>query len=325
MELSEKYIYRVYLARSFSNAAKTLYISQPSLSAAIANKEKELGFRIFDRTTKPISLTKEGEIYVEMLEEIMQCESNMSRRLNQLKKPSRKVISIGSTLYTSYYLLPTVCGAFYRRYPDIEVTFDVGNVNLGHTLFQKLDNKKLDILFSYKYDEKKHKIYPVFEEQVVLAMHKCFLKESLLPFVITRDELLEKSYLPEKEKIDVRLFRDIPFLEFSKNGSTTHYMSNILQHYSVSNYSILNVIHSGVHFNMMCAGVGAILTSTSAVRVSNFCTDDIVYFAFPKEISSRKIYAVLRKHDNVYEAVERFLDVVKEVCSSDESLSIYYK
>ena len=83
MELSEKYIYRTYLAKSFSKAARALYVSQPSLSAAIASKEKELGFRIFDRSTKPISLTREGEIYIEMLEEILQSESNMLRRMHR--------------------------------------------------------------------------------------------------------------------------------------------------------------------------------------------------------------------------------------------------
>lgn len=325
MELSEKYIYRVYIAGSFSKAAKALYISQPSLSAAVANKEKELGFRVFDRTTKPISLTKEGEIYIEMLEDVIECENNMNHRLNQLKKPSRKVISIGSTIYTSYYLLPTICGAFYRRYPDVEVKIDIDNASSGFTLYQKLDNKKLDIVFAYHSNGKKHRIYPVFEEQMVVAMHKCFLKQSLLPFVITRDELLKKSYLSEKEKVDVRLFRDIPFIAYEKTGSAIRYMSDILEYYTLSNYSISNVRHSGVHYNMMCAGVGAILTSTSAVRVSGFFSDDIVYFAFPEDISSRKMYAVFRKHDILEKHVEQFFDVAKEVCSSEESLSLYYK
>ena len=60
MNTTEKYIYQVYTEKSFSNAAKTLFVSQPSLSTAVAHKEKELGFQIFDRSTKPISLTAQG-------------------------------------------------------------------------------------------------------------------------------------------------------------------------------------------------------------------------------------------------------------------------
>ena len=144
MELNENYVYHAYLSKSFTKAANILYISQPSLSAAIASKEKELGFRIFDRSTKPISLTREGEIYIEMLEGKIRCENDMRLRLKQLNTPVREKIFIGSTIYTSYFLLPTICGAFYRRYPNIEVTLDIGNTHTPTTLCQKLENKELD-------------------------------------------------------------------------------------------------------------------------------------------------------------------------------------
>ena len=56
METTAKYAYQVYKKGSFSKAAKSLYISQPSLSSAISRLEGELGFRIFDRSTVPCSL-----------------------------------------------------------------------------------------------------------------------------------------------------------------------------------------------------------------------------------------------------------------------------
>jgi len=324
MELGAKYIYQVYLSKSFSKASKSLYISQPSLSAAIASKEKELGFRVFDRSTKPISLTREGEIYIEMLEEMVQSENNMFHRLKQLQNDSCRAISVGSSAYVTYYLLPTVCGAFYRRYPNTEVRLDIGNNNQGDTLFQKLEKKMLDIVFTYDYDRQKYKGYPVFEERMVVAMHKSFLKPSLLPYAMSREEILAKTHPVEKEILDMTVFHDIPFLSFSKNGSTGRYMSDMLGFYSVSAHSVFNARHSGVHYNMMCAGLGAILTGDSAVRVSVYRSDDIVYFAFPKEISSRKMFAVFRKNDVAEPGVEQFMEILKEVSASDKSLSLYY-
>ena len=324
MEQNEKYVYHVYLAKSFTKAARVLYISQPSLSAAVAAKEKELGFRIFNRSTKPITLTREGEIYVEMLEEMMRCENDMQVRLSQLNKPPCEKLLIGSTMYTSYFLLPTICGAFYRKYPRIKVTLDVGNTEGATSFYQKLDNKELDIIFSYIHDEKDYTCIPVFEERMVVAMHKSFLTSQLLPYVITRDELLSMSFSPEKEKIDARLFRDIPFLSFDKSGSAMHYMANILGHYEISNHRVINAKHSGVHFNMMCAGTGAIITSDSIIRASSLCLNDIVYFAFPREISTRKIYAKLRKNEIVKEPVKQFLDLAREIGAGDSALSLYY-
>ncbi len=325
MEQTVKYIYQVYLNKSFSKAAKALYISQPSLSAAIASKEKELGFRVFDRTTKPISLTKEGEIYIEMIEEIIQSENNMHHRLKRLQNDTAGIITVGSSCFTAYYLLPTICGTFYRRYPNIEVRLDIGNVGTGANLFQKLDNKELDILFAYHFDKQKYFGYPVYQEHMIVAMHKSFMTPALRPFAITRNEVISESYPPEKENADMNLFHDIPFLSFNKTGSTGRYMSDMLGYYSVSAHSVANARHSGVHFNMMCAGLGALLTSDSSVKVSSFGLDDIVYFVFPKEISSRNLYAVFRKNDIAESNTQKFWEVTKEICASKKSLCLYYE
>ena len=47
------YIYEVYKERSFSKAAQNLYISQPSLSAAVKKIENRIGAPLFDRSTAP--------------------------------------------------------------------------------------------------------------------------------------------------------------------------------------------------------------------------------------------------------------------------------
>lgn len=58
------YVYTVYEEKSFSKAAKRLFVSQPSLSAMVKKVESDYDITIFDRTTTPISLTPEGEYYI---------------------------------------------------------------------------------------------------------------------------------------------------------------------------------------------------------------------------------------------------------------------
>lgn len=325
METIAKYVYQVYLKKSFSEAAKALFVSQPSLSAAVASKEKELGFRIFDRSTKPISLTREGEIYIEMLDEIIQSENSMRHRLRLLEKKSAGSIAIGTSCYTSYYLVPTICGAFYRRYPSIEVKLDLGNKGTGVPLWDKLDEKKLDVIFTYTFDKQKYTGIPIFEERMVAAMHKSLVTPALIPYALSRKELLSGGYPAEKERLDVALFHDIPFFAFSKAASTGQYMADMLGYYSAASHDVLNARHSGVHFNMMCAGLGAILTSDASVKVANEAAEDVLYFAFPREISTRALYAVLRKNDVTEKPVEQFLEVAREVAASENALSLYYE
>lgn len=58
-----KYVYEVYKEKSFSKAAKKLFISQPALSNMVRKAEKEMGAPIFDRSTIPLTVTKEGAYY----------------------------------------------------------------------------------------------------------------------------------------------------------------------------------------------------------------------------------------------------------------------
>ena len=53
--------------KSFSKAAKNLYMTQPAISQSIMNLEKELGVRLFTRTSKGVKLTNEGKLLFEYI------------------------------------------------------------------------------------------------------------------------------------------------------------------------------------------------------------------------------------------------------------------
>ena len=80
----KEYVYRVYKEGSFSKAAKSLYISQPSLSAAVKREESRIGNPIFDRSTSPVSLTECGQKYVDCVERILAVENEFSNYLTDL-------------------------------------------------------------------------------------------------------------------------------------------------------------------------------------------------------------------------------------------------
>ena len=82
------YVYEVYKEMSFSRAAKNLYISQPSLSAAVKKAETQIGFPVFDRSSNPIRLTELGREYIRSIESIMEVEQgfeNYVRDMQELK------------------------------------------------------------------------------------------------------------------------------------------------------------------------------------------------------------------------------------------------
>ncbi len=319
MNAAEKYIYQVYVEKSFSKAAKALFISQPSLSIAVAHKEQELGFPIFDRTTKPISLTAQGQIYIEMLEEILESENTMQTRVQRLLNEKHNVLAVGGSFSSAYYLMPSICGCFHRRYPDVEVTVDIGNVGATSslserfTLDQKLDRSELDAVFCYEYDASKYTGYPIYSERLVVAMHRALVPPKLWPYALGREELLEERYDPQKEIRERDLFRDVPFLTFSKGSNLSHRMTELLGHYSEAPYHVTNARHGVVHFNMMCAGVGALLTSDYVIARSHPDPQEIVFFVFQKEASARTIYLITQRAASTNRNLRHFIRVAREI------------
>ncbi|GEK33700.1 LysR family transcriptional regulator [Kurthia sibirica] len=115
--------YRIFLqvgkSESFSKAAKSLYMTQPAISQAIAHLETELGSRLFNRTTKGVNLTDEGNIlfgHVKSALELIEVGENKLLEFKHLTLGELK-IGVGDTI-SKYYLLPYL-EDFRNRFPNI--------------------------------------------------------------------------------------------------------------------------------------------------------------------------------------------------------------
>ena len=82
-----KYIVLVAEKGNITDAAKALYISQPSLTAAIKELEKEMNIQIFDRTNKGVHVSKDGELFLgyarQILEQVYLLEDHYKNEENR--------------------------------------------------------------------------------------------------------------------------------------------------------------------------------------------------------------------------------------------------
>ena len=87
------YLLMVAQCASISEAAKQLYVAQPSLTHAIQSVEKEVGFRIFDRGRSGVTVTEQGE---ELLSDIRTIYEQMAAVQSKYieKRPERKTFSV---------------------------------------------------------------------------------------------------------------------------------------------------------------------------------------------------------------------------------------
>lgn len=104
--------------RNTSKAAESLYITQPALSLRIQRLEKELGITIFDRSTRPISITPAGELYIREMSRLRMAEEQLMIRLGEMSDREGKTITLGIGFNRGQYWLPELLPSLMEQYPD---------------------------------------------------------------------------------------------------------------------------------------------------------------------------------------------------------------
>jgi len=104
-------LYRVFCevakSQSFSKAAVALYMTQPAVSQAIMQLERELEMRLFTRTPKGVVLTNEGKLLFEYISSAMNLINTGEKKLAEIKNlmAGELRIGVGDTI-SRYFLLP---------------------------------------------------------------------------------------------------------------------------------------------------------------------------------------------------------------------------
>ena len=112
--------------RSFTRAADLCSLSQPAFSALIRALEDHVGARLFDRTTRSVELTAEGEAFIEPARRLLRDteEAIGDVRDHVARRRGRVAIAVLPSLAAGW--LPSLLADFHARYPGIEL--DVADV-----------------------------------------------------------------------------------------------------------------------------------------------------------------------------------------------------
>ena len=102
-----KIFYEVAKAGNISKAAKELYISQPAISKSISNLENELQTHLFERTSRGVSLTEEGQLLFHHVSDAFHSLEAGEAELSRIRDMGLGHLTIGvSTTLCRYRLLP---------------------------------------------------------------------------------------------------------------------------------------------------------------------------------------------------------------------------
>lgn len=116
-----QYMLTVLKEGSITNAAKKLYISQPSLSQMIKTAETNLGTPIFNRSTDPLTLTYAGQKYIEAAQKILTINNNLLKEIEEINHEDHGKIILGIPVQRAMQVLPYMLPKFKKLYPFVKV------------------------------------------------------------------------------------------------------------------------------------------------------------------------------------------------------------
>jgi LysR family transcriptional activator of glutamate synthase operon len=147
MNLNQLYYFKtVAKLQHFRQAANELNVSQPSLSLAISNLEKDLGTYLFERQGRNVTLTKYGKLYLEYVEEALSILEVGEKKLRQITSETEGHIDIAYIYPLAPYFIPKKVRSFLELEKNKDITFSFRQ-GITSDLIKGLKDSKYDVVF----------------------------------------------------------------------------------------------------------------------------------------------------------------------------------
>ena len=131
--------------RSVTGAAEELVVTQPSVSAAVAALERELGVDLTERVGRSVRPTPAGDAYARYAADVLALLREGAEVVGQVATGADAPLRVTAVTTAGEYLLPPLLRAFREREPGREVTVHVGN---REEVFRRLEAHEADVAIS---------------------------------------------------------------------------------------------------------------------------------------------------------------------------------
>lgn len=291
-----KYVLKIVECGSINEAAKQLFISQPSLSNAVKELENEVNIEIFNRSAKGISLSADGVEFLSYARQIIEQADLLEQRYKH-KKPSRKLCSVS----TQHYAFAVNAFVNLIRTSNAEEYEFTLRETRTHDIIEDVKNMRSEIGILYTND---------FNEKVIMK----FLNENQLtfnPLFNAKPHVFVSAFNPlaKKEYVELEDLEEYPCLQFEQGEFNSFYFSEEILS-TVYHKKSIYVSDRATLFNLLIGLNG--YTICSGVLNSDLNGSDIVAVPLKSE-ENMLVGWIMNKKAVLSIEAQRYVDELKKL------------
>ena len=278
--------------RNFSQVAEQLKITQPALSKQILSLEQELGVKLFDRSTNPVTVTAAGDHFLREAQELLYREDQLQRSMERYRSGEEGELVIGVTPFRSAYLMPSVVAQLRRRFPGIRVRL----AEYGSDILRRevVDGRYDLAVVNLPVDDSVLEVTAMEPDQLVL--------------VLRRDLLEQVPELSGAETAELAQCAALPFVVVSPAQEMRRLFDRLCVRAGFRPQIAVEVVGLTTAWDMARAGVGATLLPLQFVRRS--AGADMVALPLQNVVYSRQSAVVTRRGQYLSEAARYAIELL---------------
>lgn len=291
-----QYISTVAEYKSFTNAAKALYISQPSLSHFVSKVEQEMGARLFDRSTNPLTLTYAGEQYLQFAQQILRLNDELTKEFRDITTNQKGRLRVGMPRDRAAYMLPIVLPLYKKAYPGIEVQLYEGNTE---SLLAAVSSGKTDFaILPHHFTDKYLDSVTIYEEELLLvAAHGQIDQRNLS--------------IGTSKMVEVDTLRERPFILLRRGHSIRNSIDLFFNSHHIQPKIAMETSSNIIAYRMAASGLAlAIVPHLTVSMVKTEQAHDV--FSLGPVPLTWEVRAVFRKDAYISKAEQAFFDIARE-------------
>ena len=246
-----QYILKVAECQNITRAAEQLFVSQPALSHFISKAEEELGAKIFNRGTTPLTLTQAGEKYVKTARMILGLQESLKQEIENLKDCRSGEITLGLSDMRATVLLPFVLPEFRRLYPNVAIrTVEASSKEVENNVRNGVVEIGIIPLYDYGQDLSASVLYD--EELLLVSASEVPSHHGATRNWVSLGDMTGKDFILLHRPNRIRRAVDAMFIE-----------------HGVKPKSIFESCNNMTVYMMAASGLGLAIVPDSVVRIMN--------------------------------------------------------